>query len=138
MLASHSPEICNSWDWLPEGILREITVRLDLCSVKATRLVCARWRIVVDRSVEHLRLSKAKIHNVIAQFPAVKHIDMSGALPCRALHGSWWWTLTQVSCLVGRAAPPCMAPAGCQACWLSPWTEMHRQRHRHRHRQPCW
>ena len=40
--------------------------------------MCARWRVVVDRSVEQLRLSKAKIHNVIAQFPSVKHIDMSG------------------------------------------------------------
>ena len=32
----------------------------------------------MDRSVEHLRLSKAKIHNVIVQFPSVKHLDMSG------------------------------------------------------------
>ena len=42
-LGSQSPKICDSWDWLPEGILREITVRLDLCSVKAARLVCNRF-----------------------------------------------------------------------------------------------
>ena len=73
------PEICNSWDWLPEGILREIALDLDLRAVRAMRLTCQRWRVVMDRNAQALRLSKAKIHNVIAQFPAVQHLDMSGA-----------------------------------------------------------
>ena len=66
VLASHSPEICNSWDWLPEGILREITVRQDLCSIKATRLVCARWHPYLQlecRSSLYSLLLKSKVYS---------------------------------------------------------------------------
>ncbi|KAK9802590.1 hypothetical protein WJX73_009243 [Symbiochloris irregularis] len=73
-----APEVCDTWDWLPEGFLRDVVNHLDLASAGNFRLTCARWRIVADRNVERLHLSKAKVHNVVAQFPCVRDIDMSG------------------------------------------------------------
>lgn len=47
-----APEVCDTWDWLPEGFLRDVVNHLDLASVGNFRLTCARWRIVADRNVE--------------------------------------------------------------------------------------
>ena len=50
--ASAGPEVCDSWDWVAEGFLRDVVRHLDLPSVTHFRLTCKRWRIIADRSVE--------------------------------------------------------------------------------------
>lgn len=52
MQTGAGPEVCDSWDWLPEGFLRDVVRILDLPSLCSFRLACARWRIIADRSVE--------------------------------------------------------------------------------------
>lgn len=82
LLASASeevgPELCNSWEWMVDVIMHNIICRLDANPVKMMRLVCKRWRHVVDRNLERLRPSKAKTHTVVALFPNLRIVDLSG------------------------------------------------------------
>eukprot|EP00884_Botryococcus_braunii_P004619 jgi/Botrbrau1/14158/Bobra.182_3s0098.1 len=71
------PEVCNSWEWLMDPMMHNVVGRLDSNALKLMRLVCKRWRQAVDRNLEILRPLKAKIHTVIAQYPALKMVDLS-------------------------------------------------------------
>lgn len=89
LLASASeevgPEVCNSWEWMVDVIMHNIVCRLDANTIKLMRFVCKRWRHVVDRNLERLRPSKAKIHTVVAQFPNLRTVDLSGVFAARAV-----------------------------------------------------
>jgi hypothetical protein len=74
------PELCNSWEWMVDVVMHNIVCRLDANAVKIMRFVCKRWRHVVDRNLESLRPSKAKIHTVVVQFPNLRTVDLSGVL----------------------------------------------------------
>ncbi|KAK9844079.1 hypothetical protein WJX81_004070 [Elliptochloris bilobata] len=77
------PQVCDSWEWMVEGVLREVLSSLDFPALKRFRLTCARWRAVADRNLQTLRPSKASVHTVIEQFPSITSIDLSGCLSVR-------------------------------------------------------
>ena len=60
--ATAGPEVCDSWDWLAEGFLRDVVRHLDMPSVCNFRLACQRWRIIADRSVEVCVRSHCRVH----------------------------------------------------------------------------
>ncbi|KAK9820134.1 hypothetical protein WJX72_006463 [[Myrmecia] bisecta] len=72
------PEVCDSWEWLPEGVMKDVIEHLDFPALKRFRLVCQRWRKVADRNLQAVRPRKAKVHTVVRQFPGVTCIDLSG------------------------------------------------------------
>ena len=46
------PQVCDSWEWMVEGVLREVLSSLDFPALKRFRLTCARWRAVADRNLQ--------------------------------------------------------------------------------------
>lgn len=49
------PQVCDSWEWMVEGVLREVLSSLDFPALKRFRLTCARWRAVADRNLQARR-----------------------------------------------------------------------------------
>lgn len=124
----------HSWEWLPEGILREVINHMTPAAVQRFRLTCLHWRAVADRNllvrghhglaratewqqtavrqrcpdwqlvvmwwqlggsaqvvvlacinadlslacVQTLCPSKARVHTILAQFPSLTALDLSG------------------------------------------------------------
>lgn len=50
--AAAGPQVCDSWEWMVEGVLREVLGSLDFPALKRFRLTCERWRRVADRNLQ--------------------------------------------------------------------------------------
>lgn len=82
--AATLPELPNGWDSLPEGVLASVFASLPRPSLQAARLVCQRWRAVVDGSVAALTPSTPAIYKIASRFPALRTLNLGGSARNRA------------------------------------------------------
>lgn len=70
-------EAGDQWEWLTEGLLKEVMGHLHPHSLRRMRLVCQRWRRVVDSHVQVLRPQHAQVHDIARLFPGLTSLNLS-------------------------------------------------------------
>jgi hypothetical protein len=74
------PKVCGSKPWMTEAVMQQIIRSSDAVGIQGIRSVCKGLREVVDHNLEILRPKTAQIGAIIARFPNVRTLDLSGAL----------------------------------------------------------
>ncbi|DBB09271.1 TPA: hypothetical protein ACH3X3_007853 [Trebouxia sp. C0006] len=67
-----------AWQWLTEGLLKDVISKMPQHCRKRCRLTCKRWRNTLDLHIQELAPSHAQIHATLDLFPGLTALDLSG------------------------------------------------------------